>query len=420
MLAAHGVTCLRLMLEYSQSESRYLEQPAGRFKPNMVRLWDDMLALCERHGLRVLLTPFDTFWMWKRWARHPYNRRNGGPCAVRKRLLVCPETRAAVRARMEFATRRWGASGVIFAWDLWNEIHPAQAGDSPAPLAGFVSDVGAFLRDLETRVHGRPHPQTVSAFGPQLALHGADMFECVYRHPGLDFASIHIYEEGAIDFPRNTVDAAISTGRLVREALAEIPDTRPFFDSEHGPIHAYKDHHRTLPAAFDDEYFRHMQWAHFASGGAGGGMRWPNRNPHRLTPGMRVAQRALSGFLPLIDWRRFSRANWSAAVEVSAPGFAAFACGTRDQAVVWLLRTGITGPDGRVRRDAPPLAPCIALPEMAPGRYRIAAWDTEAGVPGVETELVHSGGRLAFAAPPIVTDMAFAVTPGTVVPRRNA
>ena len=72
---------------------------------------------------------------------------------------------------------------------------------------------------------------------------------------------------------------AISAGRLVREALAEITDDRPFLDSEHGPIHTFKDHGITLPEAFDDEYFRHIQWAHLASGGAGGGMRWPNRAP---------------------------------------------------------------------------------------------------------------------------------------------
>ena len=29
-----------------------------------------------------------------------------------------------------------------------------------------------------------------------------------------------------------------------------------------------------------------MSWAHLASGGAGGGMRWPNRHPHVLTSGM--------------------------------------------------------------------------------------------------------------------------------------
>ncbi len=37
MLARHGVTCLRLMLEYCQSDGRYLEKPAGRFQPNMIK-----------------------------------------------------------------------------------------------------------------------------------------------------------------------------------------------------------------------------------------------------------------------------------------------------------------------------------------------------------------------------------------------
>src|ERR1051325_2473032 len=63
MLSQHGVTCLRLMLEYCQREHRYLEQPAGTFKPAMVQLWDDLFRLCERNNVRILLTPFDTFWM---------------------------------------------------------------------------------------------------------------------------------------------------------------------------------------------------------------------------------------------------------------------------------------------------------------------------------------------------------------------
>ena len=41
-LKAHGVTCLRLMLEYCQTEHRYLERPVGQFVPNMVQLWDDL------------------------------------------------------------------------------------------------------------------------------------------------------------------------------------------------------------------------------------------------------------------------------------------------------------------------------------------------------------------------------------------
>jgi hypothetical protein len=410
-LRAHGVTCLRLMLEYCHGEHRYVERPVGRMVPAMVRLWDDLFALCERTGLRVLLTPFDTYFTWTRWGRHPYNRRNGGPCASRTRLLACADTRAAIRARLTFAAERWGGSGALFAWDLWNELHPAHAGNDAAQLADVVAELSSHLRRVELARHGRAHPQTVSVFGP--ALDGAPaLADVVFRHPALDFATSHFYERGTIDAPRNTVDAARSVGRLTREALAAVPAGRPFLDSEHGPIHAFKNRRRTLPEPFDDEYFRHMQWAHLASGGAGGGMRWPNRHPHRLTDGMRRAQRALAAFLPLLDWTRFRRRNLSAElrlVEPAAAGVAAFGCGDERQAVVWLLRTDRLAADGTVRRDVPPLAPTVELPAVAAGRWRITAWDTSRGVPVAERETEHAGGALGLAVPPFVGDVALAV-----------
>src|SRR5206468_4111604 len=146
-------------------------------------------------------------------------------------------------------------------------------------------------------------------------------------------------------FPRNTVDAAVSVGRLVREALGEVPAGRPFLDSEHGPIHTFKDHRRTLPESFDDEYFRHIQWTHLASGGAGGGMRWPNRNPHTLTSGMRRAQRALSGFLPLIDWPNFRRRLLNGDLTCTDADVALFGCGDTEQALLYLLRQRPLLPD---------------------------------------------------------------------------
>jgi mannan endo-1,4-beta-mannosidase len=411
-LVASGVTCLRLMLEYAQGEHRYLERPAGRFVPGMVRLWDDMFALCERRGLRLLLTPFDTFFMWNRWGRHPYNRRNGGPCDRRTRWLVCPETRAAIKRRLAFATGRWGASGALFAWDLWNEIHPAHAGNDAGALAEFVSDVGGYLRDVELRLHGRAHLQTVSVFGPSVAL-DPRVAECALGHPALDAATVHFYETGTIDAPRNTVDAAVSFGRLTSDAIARAPRGRPFFDSEHGPIHSFKDRKRTLPAPFDDEYFRHMQWAHLASGGAGGGMRWPNRNPHTLTPGMRAAQRALAGFLPLIDWSRFRRESWTGALRITGAACAGFACGDGTQAVVWLLRTDTIGRNGMLRRDAPPAAATMALPLPPTATYDVTAWDTAAGrVLGtwrMDGAASTGGESLRLQSPPFVADVALAI-----------
>ena len=406
-LAASGVTCLRLMLEYCQTEHRYLERPVGRFVPAMVRLWDDLFALCERTGLRILLTPFDTFFTWLRWRRHPYNQRHGGPCATRTQLVSCAATRRTVKARLRFATERWGGSGALFAWDLWNELHPAHGGNDPTALRDFVDDVAADLRAHELRVHGRAHPQTVSVFGPELA-RTPWLREIIFRHPALDFASSHFYEHGTIDAPRNTLDAALSVGRLVAESLGEIRDARPFLDSEHGPIHTFKNRRRTLPAPFDDEYFRHIQWAHLAAGGAGGGMRWPNRHPHQLTPGMRAAQRALAGFLPLIDWPRFRRRSVHAGTRLADAPAAAFAVADERQAVAYLLRTDVAVRGAPMRQGATPVAVRLPLPALVAGRYRVTEWDTRAGAPRRASEVDHPGGTLTLRVE-VATDLAVAV-----------
>ncbi|MEJ1158098.1 hypothetical protein [Prosthecomicrobium sp. N25] len=411
-LAAEGVTVIRLMLECAHQRGWAIERPAGRFVPRIVAIWDDLFALCARHGLRILLTPVDTFWTWIRWPHHPWNRANGGPLDHPSRLLLCPETRAAIKRRLEFAAVRWGGSGALFAWDLWNEIHPAQAEDTAEPFAAFMADLAAHVRAVERRVHGRTHPVTVSLFGPELRWRPhLGLEEPIFRHPDMDFASIHIYREGSIDDPRDTVAAAVDTGEIVRVALAEIRDTRPFLDTEHGPIHAFKDKHRTLPEPFDDEYFRHMQWAHLASGAAGGGMRWPNRKVHRLTPGMRRAQRGLADFLPLIDWPAFRRRNLNAEIALSRRSLAAFACGDDRQAVVWLLRRDTIRPDGTLDPAAEPVSTRLAVPGLAPGRYSVRAWDTREGRPAGERAAEAGPYGLAVETPPFAADLALAITP---------
>jgi mannan endo-1,4-beta-mannosidase len=397
------------MLEYAQGRHRYLERPVGRFARNMVQLWDDVFVLCEEVGLHVLLTPFDTFFTWRQWRHHPYNSANGGPCDSRSRLITCAATRVAIKGRLEFATRRWGASPALFAWDLWNEMHPAHGEDDPAACAPFVADLSSFLRSLELRLHGRTHLQTVSIFGPEL-IKAPALCEPVFRHPGLDFANTHLYEFGTIDDPRDTVAPARAVGRLMRAAVSEASDLRPVFDSEHGPIHAFIDRHRRLGVAFDDEYFRHIQWAHLASGGAGGGMRWPNRHPHVLTEGMHRAQHGLSRFLPLIDWARFLRRNLNEEAKAS-DGFAVFACGDDRQAIVWLLRDDSIGRDGTLRSDAAPRPARIVLPGLAAGRYRWTGFDTRAGLPIESHAFAHAGGELTLACGDVACDLAVAIAP---------
>lgn len=408
-LADHGITVLRLMMEYCQGRRHYFEAPVGQFRPQMIQLWDDLFALCEQYRLRVLLTPVDTFWMWIKWKYHPWNVANGGPCSDRSSILLCTDTRRAIKDRLNFAIERWGGSGTLFAWDLWNEIHPGFARDSAECFEEFIDDLSCFVRTREVELYGRAHPQTVSMFGPHMTL-DRRIPESIFRHPSLDFASTHFYEEGTIDYPSNTLDAALSVARLTREALAEVPPGRPFFDSEHGPIHSYKDHHITLPDAYDTEYFRHMQWAHFCAGGAGGGMRWPNRSPHSLTPGMREAQQALARFLPLMDFSRFNRRNLNEEVRVSIPAVRVAACGDAHQALVWLIRSDALLADGTMDPGAAPIRPVVSIPGLAAGRYRVTAWDTRQGRATAELS-VNSSGCLYFEVPDLRTDLALAIRP---------
>ena len=406
-LRDHGVTVLRLMLEYTQNDGRYFEQPFGTWNRNMVALWDDLFALCEQAGLRILLTPNDTFFTWLRWHKHPWNTANGGPVPSRTMLLTHPEARAAIKARLAFVTERWGGSGALFAWDLYNEMHPSQGEENaPACFNDFIDDVGPWLRALETRLHGRAHLQCVSVFGPELEWKPW-IVDPIFRNRHLDFASSHFYEEGTIDDPRDTVAAALAMAKLTVEALGHIGDGRPFVESEHGPIHTFKDKKRTLPAPFDDEYFRHMQWAHLASGGAGGGMRWPNRKPHTLTPGMRVAQRGLSAFLPLIDWLTFAREPLNGRLRMAEEDVAAFGCGDRSQAVVWLLRRGPFGKDGRLA--ASPAPATVSVPGLTAGHCDAVAFDTATGTVRHRWTIPHAGGRMQVQTPPFAGDVALAL-----------
>jgi hypothetical protein len=409
-LTKHGVTCLRLMLEYAQGENRYFEKPVGRFKPNMVRLWDDLFALCAKHGLRILLTPFDTFWMWRRWKHHPYSHHQGGPCAGRRELLLCPQTVAAIKARLTFVVERWGGSGALFAWDLWNEMHPTHMGNSVARFPAVAAELSQHVRDLELRLYGRSHPQTISLFGPALHTH-PDLADTIFRHPLLDFSSTHFYDHAVLDHPRNTIDPALKVGELVREALAHSPANRPFFDSEHGPIHLFKNRRYTLATGFDEECFRHIQWAHLASGGAGGGLRWPYRHPHTLTPGMRQAQKSMAGFLPFIHWPTFTRKNLNQEIKISEAGFAVFGCADDRQAVVWLLRHNARYQRKRlVDPGAPALSVDVQVPFLQEGSYQVSVWETLAGTLREQFKAEAQAGMCRFTVASVVTDIALAIT----------
>lgn len=412
-LREHGVTTLRVMLEYV-GDGLYLERRPGEFDPVTVQAIDDLVALCERHELRLLLTPFDTFFTWVMWDDHPYCERQGGPCRRQLDLLTQAEGMAAVKRRVEFVVERWGGSGAVFAWDLWNELghdhgvaSEAIAAEQARDLIGVVAELSAYVRGIERRLFGKTHLQTVSHFGAEPKGPLADL---IFRHPDLDFATTHVYEPGAIDAPTNTVAAADAMARWVRHALGEIRDGRPFTDSETGPIHTFKDLGITLPEVFDLHYFRHMSWAHLASGGAGGGMRWPNRHPHTLTPGMRHAQAVMADFARRINWRHFASENVSCRLGLDPENLLGYGCADERQAVVWVLRCR----EDLEREGDLPFRPLLAgasveVPGLAAGTYAVTCVETQNGHAIGQEVRATRGEPLRVELPPFRHDVAVAI-----------
>ena len=424
-VAASGVTVLRLMLEYVHHDGRSFEKPVGRFNPVMVQFWDDLFRLCEEHGLRVLLAPWDNFWMARQWHRHPYNAANGGPAAGPHAFFTDPAVLAATKARLQFVIRRWGGSGVLAAWDLFNEIHPYWGG-TPSEQAEVIRLLSQSVRETEEETWGFTRPQTVSLFGPEPSPEYEDL---IFHHPSLDFATTHIYQ-GAIDDPKDTVAPARTMARWVRYAqdrLRARGTVRPFFDTEHGPIHLFNDHGRFLPEPFDDEYERHLMWAHLAQGGAGSGMRWPARHPHLTTPGMRQALGSLAGFARMVDWQRFQPQAWADTKRIAAPNTATsattvgaatkretvyrFGCQDDTQAIVWVLRGVPSGHQGVLPTREPLPGITVALTGMSAGQYVVRFWNTQVGQEVIgASAATASGGKLTICLPPLASDMALAVT----------
>jgi mannan endo-1,4-beta-mannosidase len=410
MMAEHGVTVVRIMLEYCEDENWFFEDAEGRPVPSTVQYWDNLVGLCERYKIRLLVQFWDTFFMSRRWEHHPYSAPGSGLDGPGS-FCTSPTALEAQKRRIRFFIDRWGDSPAILAYDLLNEIHPYWGG-TPDDQHRWLTEIARFTRNCEIERWGKRHLLTVSIFGAKPEEGYGDL---VFRHAELDFASTHVYELGLVDNPENTIDCAVVMREAVKYAFSQMPDTRPYTDSESGPIHLFMDLKLFLEEPFESEYYHNMSWAHLATGGAGSGMRWPFRDPHTLSPGMHDVMLGMSRFIKAgpIRWLDFSPQPLDDALQVvprDAAGASAdphvlpFGCSDGRQALVWLLR------DTRVADGAVASMPLdLLLPGMAPGDYVVEFWETYDGNRVGETRVVARDGTIRLPLLDFGRDLAVAV-----------
>jgi mannan endo-1,4-beta-mannosidase len=404
-LRAAGVNVTRMMLEYAQSQSQLLENPIGTYNQKVVDFWDKFLPLCRRYGLTVLITPWDTFWIDANWDTSPYNAANGGPCATKRDFITGSAARAAQKARIKFMVDRWGNSPAVFAWDILNEYDIKWTGATAAERAAWVSDMTAYLQDYELQKWGHRHMTTLSAVN---AVPTGIIGDTIYKQPRLDFATTHHYLEH-IKNPQNWIDPALDVNYAVRYSLGYIQDGRPYMDTESGPIDV-----KPPTSDWDDRYYHYMLWAHFASGGAGSGMRWPYRSPHILSDGMHDAQRALSVAVKDFDWTTFRQANIDSRLSSNQPDFILMGCADGKQAAVWAAQDLRQGPVREIR-DA-----TVTVKGMPEGHYYARVRSPYSGqILQIVSAAVGADGYLTLDLPVFQYDLAITVVPilpGDVAP----
>ena len=282
------------------SRIRILRTRSARSRPDVVAFWDQFIPLAEKHGLYLLLTPYDTFWQAKNWGAYPYNGELGGPCPRMSDWLTGEACIEAQKNRWRFIIDHWGGSPNIFAWDLMNEID-IWWNATPKEIQTYIDDMAAFVRDYETEKWGRAHMISVSSAE---SVPTGRLGRAIFEHPALDFANTHLYLGPDIKDPQDPIGAGPTMAGGVILALQSIQDNRPYFDSESGPIDKW-----IADVDFDKEYHHNMSWAHLIAGGAGSGMRWPYTDPHWILPEFRDNLLGLARYASTVDWAHFTSHN---------------------------------------------------------------------------------------------------------------
>lgn len=327
-LKESGVNIIRLMIETPPSGN--LEDPIGTFSPEHVRWIDNIVADARKNGIKLIVTPWDTFWMNLRFDVSTYNPELGGSLRNRIDFITSPVLREQEKRRLKFLIDRWGNTGTIFSWELLNEAD-LWWGASPMQLHDWITDMATYVKGYEHQKWGRNHLLSVSIAQP---MPDGELAEDAFSLPTLDYATTHLYI-GASRAPTEPVGPAVAAQQGVDYCLAHIQDHRPYMDTENGPID-----HWIQSESLDDQVFHNMIWAHLASGAAGSGFRWPYRNPHHLTEGMLASLKSMSQFAAHVPWGELAgdRLVFEAtgAANAATCGF-----GTPRAAIVW---TSVSSP----------------------------------------------------------------------------
>lgn len=243
---------------------------AGVYDEQQAKRVDALLQLARRHGIRVKMTiehfreidPANVRQSWALKSLHHVSR--GGTAKDMPDWLANEASRAQFRQKLAWLRDRFGEQGVIYAWELWNEVNAVRGGD-------YLGWSEAMLPELARLFPRNMAIQSLGSFDSDRA---RDPYRRLCQMQHNDVAQVHRYlDPGAsLSVCHGPVD--VLAADAVRELLAMNPG-RPVILAEGGAVEPRHTGPFKLYAKDSEGIILHdVLFAPFFAGAAGAGQCW--------------------------------------------------------------------------------------------------------------------------------------------------
>ncbi len=456
-LADNGVNTIRLI-----AESYDLDYPVRLFTdvsqgPDHIKFNQDTLNFirtladeAEKVGINLILTPFDTFHYQVKWNKVPFSTTMGGPMESPDDLFL-PENRVYLKRILKKLCETICDKKNILAIELINEF------DSDDPKFGWnraafdirentLNELATYYRSIdpnhliyvssvrwdpkftnhipEADLSSKPGADTAVVLNNDLMdfnsthMYYHDIRDPNLNHPDNTATSEFVYQVADLD---NTVAPAVRVNQGLQYYQANAFDTKPYMDTESGPIVFYtKAYDAYFSQADDEQYFHNMIWAHLAGGDAGTGLRWPGEmlKDHKLTTKMRAYQKALSNFVASdLNFANFTPQNLSNELEIIGTDIPLIKIGSGNakQGIIFLLKDQRKAIYGKISGAT------LKIKNLSPRhKYFVEFWNTydpNQNFPIQKLEVTPDGNGVAkIALPQFNTSHAIKFYQGEEIP----
>lgn len=189
-MQAAGMNVTRIWMCPWNLPFEWKETGLGRYNLETARSLDAILELAEKYGIYVILcmdyhgvAPKGLgYFRENRWLANPYNKINGGPCAVEAELFTDSEAKIFFKRKYKYIISRFGHSSHIAAWEFYNEADL---------MAGKSIDVNRWHIEMAEYVKSVDiHQRLVSSSATRQYV---EKLVDAFKSPAIDFVMFHDY-----------------------------------------------------------------------------------------------------------------------------------------------------------------------------------------------------------------------------------